>query len=174
MNPGRREALILGGVAVGAAAIGGVVGALALQSQSGTAELLSRPFTDLSGNSHRLVEWQGKALLCNFWATWCAPCREEIPLLTAAQHQHGAKNLQIVGIAVDNAANVSEFSKSMKIGYPILLADATAIELLRRLGNKGGGLPYTVALDRHGRIAERKLGAYAEAELTATIAGLLQ
>jgi thiol-disulfide isomerase/thioredoxin len=120
------------------------------------------------------VEWQGKALLCNFWATWCAPCREEIPLLTAAQHQHGAKNLQIVGIAIDNASNVAEFAKSTGIGYPILLADATAIDLLRRLGNKGGGLPYTVALDRHGRIAERKLGAYAEAELSATIAGLLQ
>jgi thiol-disulfide isomerase/thioredoxin len=174
MNPGRREALILGGVALGAAAIGGVVGALVLQSQSGTAELLSRPFTDLSGSSHRLMEWQGKALLCNFWATWCVPCRDEVPLLTAAQQLHGANNIQVVGIAIDNAANVAEFSRSIEIGYPILLADASAIQLLRRLGNKAGGLPYTVVLDRRGRLAERRLGAYAEAELTATIAGLLQ
>jgi thiol-disulfide isomerase/thioredoxin len=174
MNPGRRETLILGGVAVGAAAIGGVVGALALQSQSGTAELLGRSFVDLSGVSHRLLDWQGKALLCNFWATWCAPCREEIPLLNAAQQKHGVKSLQVVGIAIDNATNVFEFAKSTNIGYPILLADATAIEVMRRLGNRGGGLPFTVALDRHGRLVERKLGAYAATELAATIERLLQ
>jgi thiol-disulfide isomerase/thioredoxin len=174
MSPGRREALILGGVALGAAAIGGIVGALALQSRSGTAELLGKSFVDLSGASHRLLEWQGKALLCNFWATWCAPCREEIPLLSAAQQQHGPKKLQVVGIAIDNAANVREFSESTRIGYPVLLADATAIGLMRRLGNRGGGLPFTVALDRHGRLAGRKLGAYAAPELAATIAGLLQ
>jgi thiol-disulfide isomerase/thioredoxin len=174
MTPGRRDALILGGVALGAAAIGGVAGALVLQSQSGTAELLGRPFVDLHGRSRRLVEWQGKALLCNFWATWCAPCREEIPLLTTAQQQHATKNLQVVGIAIDNAANVSAFATSTKVSYPILLADASAIELMRRLGNRSGGLPFSVALDRHGRLAGRKLGAYAAAELATTIAALLQ
>jgi thiol-disulfide isomerase/thioredoxin len=174
MNPGRRDTLILGGVALGAAAIGGVVGALGLQSQSGAAALLSTSFVDLSGAARRLTEWQGKALLCNFWATWCTPCRDEIPLLNAAQQHNGAKSLQVVGIAIDNAANVAQFSKTTRIGYPILLADATAIALMRRLGNPGGGLPFTVGLDRHGRLAERKLGAYGEAELQATIAGLLQ
>jgi thiol-disulfide isomerase/thioredoxin len=174
MTPGRRDILILGGVALGAAAIGGVAGALVLQSQSGTAALLSRPFADLSGRSRRLVEWQGKALLCNFWATWCAPCREEIPLLAFAQQQYATKNLQVVGIAIDNAANVADFFKTAEAGYPILLADASAIELMRRLGNRSGGLPFSVALDRHGRLAGRKLGAYAGTELAATIAGLLQ
>lgn len=174
MKPGRREALILGGVALGAAAIGGLVGALARQSQSGTAELLSTPFLDLSAAPQRLVKWQGKALLCNFWATWCAPCREEIPLLSAAQQQHGPKILQVVGIAIDNASNVAQFMESIVIGYPVLLADASAIALMRRLGNRSGGLPFTVGLDRHGRLAARKLGAYGAAELSATIADLLQ
>jgi hypothetical protein len=80
----------------------------------------------------------------------------------------------VVGIAIDNATNVVEFAKSTNIGYPILLADATAIEVMRRLGNRGGGLPFTVALDRHGRLVERKLGAYAATELAATIERLLQ
>ena len=174
MKPGRRDSLILGGVALGAAALGGVVGTLALQSQSGAAELLSTSFVDLSGTAHRLAEWQGRALLCNFWATWCAPCREEIPLLSAAQQQEGGKELQVVGIALDNAANVAQFSKTTKVGYPLLLADAAAIALMRRLGNPGGGLPFTVGLDRHGRLAERKLGAYAEVELKRAISVLLQ
>jgi thiol-disulfide isomerase/thioredoxin len=174
MKPGRRDGLILGGVALGAAAIGGVVGALALQSQSGAAELLSTSFVDLSGRGRRLAEWQGRALLCNFWATWCAPCREEIPLLNAAQRPAVNKMLQVVGIAIDNAANVMQFAKTTKIDYPLLLGDATAIALMRRLGNRGGGLPFTVGLDRHGRLAQRKLGAYAEAELQAAISALLQ
>jgi len=174
MKPGRRETLILGAVALGAVVAGGLVGALARQSQSGAAELLSTAFVDLSGASHRLVEWQGKALLCNFWATWCAPCREEIPLLTAVQRQYGAKSLQVVGIAIDNAANVAQFTKSISIGYPVLMADATAIALMRRLGNRSGGLPFTVGLDRRVRLVQRKLGAYAAAELNAAIAGLLQ
>ncbi len=174
MKPGRRDGLILGGVALGAAAIGGLVGALALQSRNGTAELLGTSFVDLSGRERRLAQWQGKALLCNFWATWCAPCREEIPLLNAAHQEQVSKMLQVVGIAVDNAANVVQFSKTTKIDYPLLLGDAGAIALMRRLGNQGGGLPFTVALDRHGRLAQRKLGAYAEAELKATISALLQ
>jgi thiol-disulfide isomerase/thioredoxin len=174
MNPARRDALILGGVALGAAAVGGVVGALGRQSQSGTAALLSTSFVDLSGAAHRLMEWQGKALLCNFWATWCAPCRDEIPLLSAAQRQNGGNNLQVVGIAIDNAANVAQFATSTRFDYPILIADAAALPLMRSLGNSGGGLPFTVGLDRHGRLAERKLGAYGEPELQATIADLLQ
>ena len=80
----------------------------------------------------------------------------------------------MVGLAIDNAANVSAFTTSTKVSYPILLADASAIELMRRLGNRSGGLPFSVALDRHGRLAGRKLGAYAAAELATTIAALLQ
>ena len=174
MTPGRRDALILGGVAVGAAAVGGVVGALALQTRSGTADLLASRFPDLSGQRRRLIEWQGKALLCNFWATWCVPCREEIPLLNAAQQQYAVDGLQVVGIAIDNAANVRQFAQSFEIRYPILLADSTALDLMRNLGNTAGGLPFTVLLDRRGRLAERKLGAYSASGLEAAVGGLLQ
>jgi thiol-disulfide isomerase/thioredoxin len=174
MTPGRREALILGGVAAAAAAIGGVVGALALQSGSGAGELLTRRFADLDGQPRRLADWKGKALVCNFWATWCAPCREEIPLLGAAQQHFGSRGLQVVGIALDNAANVRKFDESVKIGYPVLLADSSVIDMMRSLGNESGGLPFTVLLDSRGRVAGRRLGPYSEAQLNAAVAALLQ
>ena len=174
MTPGRRDALILGGVALGAAAVGGVVGALALQVRSGAADLLASRFPDLAGRSRQLLEWQGRSLVCNFWATWCAPCREEIPVLNAAQHKYAMEGLQVVGIALDNAVNVSEFGKSIKIDYPVLLAGSPAIELMQSLGNASGGLPFTVLLDRRGRLAGRKLGAFSAADLDAAVVGLLR
>lgn len=174
MTAGRRDALILGGVAVGAAVVGGVAGALVLQSRSGAADLLASRFADLSGQPRRLLEWQGKALLCNFWATWCAPCREEIPLLNAVQRHYPSEWFQVVGIAIDNAANVAQFARSMQIDYPLLLANSAAIELMRRLGNASGGLPFSVMLDRRGRLAARKLGAYSAPELQIAVAGLLR
>lgn len=174
MTPGRREFLILGGVAACAALAGSLVGVLALQSRSGAAELLASSFPDLAGQTRRLTEWQGKALVANFWASWCAPCREEIPLLNAAQQQYGPSGLQIVGIGIDNAANMHQFAQTVPIAYPVLIADATAIDLMRKLGNPAGGLPFTVLLDRRGRLAGRKLGAYSEPELQSALAELLR
>lgn len=174
MTPGRRDALILGAVAAGAALIGGVTGALVLQSRSGAAELLGASFPDLSGKARRLTEWRGKTLLVNFWASWCAPCREEIPLLNAAQQQHAFAGLQVVGIGVDTAVNVGEFMKTVWFSYPVLIADASGIDLMRELGNRAGGLPFNVLLDRQGRLAARKLGAYSAPELQSALAGLLR
>lgn len=174
MTPGRRNLLILGGVAAVAAVAGGVAGALALQSRSGAADLLSAGFPDLSGRWLRLAEWRGRPLVCNFWASWCEPCRDELPLLEAAQHQHAAKRLQIVGIAVDNAENIRKYLKAVKISYPILIAEGEAIDLMRRLGNRAGALPFTVTVDAAGRVRRRKLGAYSAAELEADLAALLR
>jgi thiol-disulfide isomerase/thioredoxin len=174
MTPGRRDALILGGVAAAAAVIGGVTGALVLQSRSGAAELLGASFPDLGGQTRRLAEWRGKALLVNFWATWCAPCREEIPLLNAAQQQNASSGLQVLGIGIDSAVNIRDFIRKVPIAYPVLVADAGGIELMRELGNRQGGLPFNVLLDRHGRFAGRKLGAYSSAELQSALAALLR
>ena len=174
MSPGRRELLILGAVAAGAAGTGAIVGTLVLQSQSGAAELLSASFPDLSGRPRRLLEWQGRYLVCNFWATWCGPCREELPLLDAAQQQHGGNGVQVVGIAIDTAANIREYLKVVKIGYPVLVGEASAIALMRSLGNTSGGLPFTVILDRKGSVQRRRVGAYSEAELRQELAALLR
>ena len=161
----RRDALILGGVGLAAAVAGALAGVLALQSRSGAADLLSARFQDLQGRPRRLIEWRGRALLCNFWATWCTPCREEIPMLVAAKHKSSPDSPEVVGIGIDQADKIVEFASIYKINYPILVADATAIALLRGLGNRSGGLPYTVLLDPKGAIVGSKLGALTAADL---------
>jgi thiol-disulfide isomerase/thioredoxin len=153
------------GVAVAAAAAGATAGAVLLQSRSGAAKLLSANFLDLDGRTRRLRDWQGTALLCNFWATWCAPCREEIPVLVAAKQQGLPERCEIVGIGIDQAANVRDFAEKYKMRYPLLLGDSASIDLLRELGNRAGALPYTVALDRTGAVVWRHLGAVKEPEL---------
>ena len=174
MSPARRELLILGAAAGAAAVAGGVGGVLALQSRSGAAELLSRSYPDLSGRTRRLLEWQGRPLVCNFWASWCAPCREELPLLDALQQENAPNSLQVVGIAVDNAPNVQEFLKGTKVGFPVLIAGASAVELMRRLRNRSGALPFTVMLDAAGRLRERRLGPYSAAQLRAGVQAMLR
>src|SRR3954454_22371229 len=140
MSPSRRN-LVLGAVAVAAAAAGGTVAVSTLQRQSGREELLAASFPDLSGRRRRLSEWRGRPLLCNFWATWCAPCREELPLLDAASRENAPNGLQVVGIAIDNAANVLKYLNSVQIGYTVLIAEGSAIGLMGTLGNSSGVLP---------------------------------
>jgi thiol-disulfide isomerase/thioredoxin len=174
MTPGRRNALILGAVGAAAAGAGLLAGALALQSRSGAAALLSATFPDLSGRPRRLLEWRGRILVCNFWATWCAPCREEMPMLAQIRAKYVAKGVEFVGIGIDSAGKIAEFIKEHPVDYPILVADSTAIDLMRDLGNSAGALPYTVVLDRAGTISHRRLGALSREELEGVLAGFLQ
>jgi thiol-disulfide isomerase/thioredoxin len=169
----RRDLLILGGIGTAAAVAGALSGVLALQSGSGAAELLAARLTDLEGRPRRLLEWQDTALLCNFWATWCAPCREEVPLLVAAKRKGLPASIEIVGIGIDSVSKIREFAITYEINYPLLVGDATTLAVIRALGNRSGGLPYTVALDRHGALAERKLGALKEPELRQVLASLV-
>jgi len=173
MSLSRREWLIVGGVGAVAAIAGAVVAPILLQNRSGAAELLATPLPDLSGQPRRLAEWQGKIVLCNFWATWCAPCRKEIPMLVALRNQYAAQGFEIVGIAVDNEAKVSEFASKYGISYPILVAEARGIDLIRALGNTAGALPFTVILDRSGAIVSRKLGILHITEIEPKIKALL-
>lgn len=169
----RRELLALGGVGALAALGGGVLATLGLRSGKGVADLLAYPFTDLEGNAIRLKDWSVPVLLCNFWATWCAPCREEIPLLVAARRQFAANGVEIAGIGIDDAGKLRNFSKDFGIDYPILAATWDASELLRALGDGPAALPFSVLLDRSRRIAYRKLGAWSKAELEREIRSAL-
>src|SRR5437667_1386099 len=170
----RREALILGAIGAGAAVAGAPLRALVLQRQSGAADLLAGPFRDLPGARRTLREWRGRVLLCNFWATWCAPCREEIPMLVAVRGVFAAKGAEIVGIGIDQAAKVEEFARTYGVTYPVWIAEADAIEQMRRLGNALGGLPYTVVVDRVGAVAHRRLGALNRADAEGGLEGLLR
>ena len=167
----RREALILGGAGALALTAGAIVGALGVQSASGVGKLLSASFVDLSGKPRRLSEWRGRVTLFNFWATWCAPCREEMPVLDASAQRLG---FSVVGIGVDQEAKIREFVAKVGVRYETLIADVTALQLMRDLGNSAGGLPFSLLLDRKGRIAARKLGALDRAELEGIVVPLLR
>jgi len=112
-------------------------------------------------------------LLCNFWATWCPPCREEVPLLIAAKQQFASKGFEIAGIGIDNVAKLREFASKYKISYPVLIATGRTPDLLRDLGDNTAALPYSVLLDRERRLVRRKLGAWTQAELEREIAALI-
>jgi thiol-disulfide isomerase/thioredoxin len=174
VTPGRRETLVLGAAGIAAAAIGFLIGPVLLRSTEGERAdglgagdriLRSVTLVDLAGKPRRMSEWQGRVLVCNFWATWCAPCREEIPMLMSEREKYKESGLEIVGIAIDNSPKVVEFAASLKISYPILLAEADGLDVMRRLGNSAGGLPYTVVIDRQGNIVHSKLGAMKQADL---------
>ena len=175
MKQGRREALILGAAGVAAAAAGFLVGPILLRDATragpdagsgiGNLSLLPASLIDLTGRPRRLSEWRDRILVCNFWATWCAPCREEIPLLMAAREKYASMGLEIVGIAIDNGPKVVDFTASFKISYPILLAEVDGLDMMRKLGNSVGGLPYTVIADRQGVVLYRKLGAFHPGDL---------
>jgi len=165
MLPARREVLALAGVGLAAAAAGAVLGPFALQSRSGASALLSTIFPDLAGQPRRLRDWNGRVVACNFWATWCVPCREEVPLLIALYDKYRGKGVEIVGISIDQLSKIGEFAANFKITYPLLVGDARALDLMRQLGNEAGALPYTVLLDRRGVVAYRKLGPLRKGEL---------
>ena len=171
--PTRREALLIGGVALAAAAAGVVFGPLALQSHSGAAKLLSAAYPDLTGRRVHLAAWQHRPLVCNFWATWCAPCREEVPLLLDLRKSYAPKGLEVVGIGIDQVAKMRQFAADYRIDYPLLVGDAAAVELMRELGNGSGALPFTVVTDARGAIAYRHLGLLRDQDLRRAIDGIL-
>lgn len=135
--------------------------------------LLAASLPDLNGQPQALAQWKGKVVLVNFWATWCAPCREEIPLLIEKQAALGARGLQVVGIAVDQVDKVRAYAQEMGINYPLLIGELEAMELGRAVGNELGGLPYTLVVDRDGRIARTELGILNADKIDAMVEPLL-
>jgi thiol-disulfide isomerase/thioredoxin len=129
------------------------------------ARALQFTLADLEGRPRQLSEWTGKVQVLNFWATWCPPCREEIPLLIGAQKRFGANGVQVIGIAIDKPAEVAAFRKETGIDYPLLVNDAVALKMMELFGNRSGSLPFTVVLDRENRVVSRKLGAFRGDEL---------
>ena len=127
------------------------------------------PLPNLSGNTQTLEEWRGKTLVINFWATWCAPCREEIPDLIAIRSEYAAKSVEVVGIAIDNAQAVQPYAQQMSISYPILIGEGSALEMSRALGNSSGALPYTVVIAPDGTILLRHLGRLPKSKLQAIL-----
>ena len=128
---------------------------------------------DTTGRQQSIGQWKGKVLVVNFWATWCVPCRDEMPEFVKAQTEFGARGVQFVGIAVDDVAKVKDFAVELGLNYPALIGGYGAIELSKSLGNRIGALPYTLFIDRAGRISRAHLGPLKPAELQGIIGQLL-
>jgi len=128
---------------------------------------------DVDGAPRSVSEWDGKVLALNFWATWCPPCRKEIPEFVELQHRYGERGLQFVGIALQRPDDVRAFMQEHNMNYPVLAGEMEVIRLAERYGNRVGALPYTVIIDRKGRIAYVKPGPLSGTAAEEVIAPLL-
>lgn len=163
VHPSRRGMLVAAGVL---AALGG--GGLAwwknqTSDSPGDVVQVIPDFWELhwdkpQGGVLRLQEFRGKPLLVNFWATWCPPCIEELPLINDFYRKNRSNDWQVVGLAVDRPDAVQGFLQKLPLDFPVGLVAATGAELARQLGNPSGSLPFSVALDAQGVVVQRKLG----------------
>jgi peroxiredoxin len=128
---------------------------------------------DFSGNIRRLDEWDGKVIAVNFWASWCAPCLQEIPELVELQHRYGDRGFQILGIALQKPEELGEFVVEYKMNYPVLAGETAVIKIAEDFGNSFGALPYTAIIDRAGKIVFVKAGPVTGKEVEDLILPLL-
>ena len=132
------------------------------------AAMFATPFSDTEGRPQSLGQYQGRIVVLNFWATWCAPCREEMPAFTRLQARWASRGVQFVGVSSEEAAKAARFGRDVGVNYPLWVGDGAG-ELSRRLGNSAGVLPHSVILDGSGRVLEQKVGPYREQELEAIL-----
>lgn len=126
---------------------------------------------DLTGTPRNLDEWRGRPLLVNFWATWCAPCRREIPLLKQAQAAHG-DNLQVIGVAVDYVEEVAAYAETAAFNYPVLVGQEEAMAAAETSGIEFLGLPFTMVISADGRLIKTHMGELLETHLEEIVAVL--
>lgn len=129
---------------------------------------------DLSGQQRKLSEWREKVLIINFWATWCPPCRKEIPEFIALQKELGHAGLQFIGIAIEEKEPVDEYLTFIDINYPMLIAGDTGIALSSQFGNRIGAVPYTVVVDQKGNIVHRHPGEITRKQLLDIVTPILR
>lgn len=145
----------------------------AIKPLTGTlAQLWQMQFDSPDGAKLLMQSLKGKPLLINFWATWCPPCVEELPLLERFYSENKAKSVQIVGLAADKSEAVRTFLKKLPLSFPIGITDLAGIALSKSWGNLAGGLPFSVMLAADGRVMQRKMGKLSEEDLSVWLAAV--
>ncbi len=138
------------------------------------ARLLALTLPDLDGRPQSLSQWKGKVLVVNFWATWCPPCKEEMPEFSRLNIKYASNSVQFVGISIDSVDKVSAFRKENEISYPLLISNLETLDLSSDLGNRAKALPFTVILRGDGSPQQVKLGKFATPDLEKAIQTALQ
>jgi len=152
---------------------GSQAGVPAPAENKGAEIILAASLPDLQDNNQSLSQWLGKVMVVNFWASWCEPCRKEIPEFIEFQEKFRTDGLVFVGIAVDQKERAAAFSKEIGINYPVLVGDMKAMALAEAAGNRQGALPFTVIIDRSGKITGTKLGSLSQSKLESMVKPLL-
>jgi thiol-disulfide isomerase/thioredoxin len=166
MNTSSKAFILI--IAITAFAIGVIVNSAQLEGDVDsqallTAQLLSDP---VANNSQSVGDHLKELTLVNFWASWCAPCREEMPVFEAMLQSNAALGFQVIGIAIDSPEKAQPMLDSMGITYPILYAEQTGMLLMEASGNPQGLLPYSLLLDNKGRVLEQRLGKIHEQDIS--------
>jgi len=124
---------------------------------------------DLSGEPQHSDQWRGKLLIVNFWASWCAPCLEEMPRFITLQEKYGAQGIQFVGIGIDQADALGKIVDRLGVNYPVLQGDFDAMQVAKQFGNTYGVLPYTSIINPDGELFSEIAGAVREGEMESLI-----
>ena len=168
-----RRQIILAGLIIAATALGAYFGIAYRSSavpgtqipETAIAQLFATRLNDSDGKPQSISQWRGKTLVVNFWATWCPPCREEMPAFSRLQAKYAGDGVQFVGIALDTPENVAAFRKQVSVSYPLLLAESEGMELTQQLGNSHLALPYSLVLGPDEKVRLLRLGKLPEQEL---------
>lgn len=173
-----RQALLGGGVALAFA----VAGVLFYQWRSADAppdpvdtgrRVLTASLMGIDDKVQPFEQWRGKVLVVNFWATWCAPCREEIPGFIKFQERYRSDGVQFVGVAIDQKERVIPYARDMGINYPLVVGGMETMEFARQLGDRATVLPFTLILDRGGKVRIAQVGVLRPEKLESLIRPLL-
>lgn len=167
-NPRNRRSLLV--AAAGLAALAGA--GLAWRRYSpqpvvpaGLDTLWQQVFKTPAGGDLQMSSLQGKSLVLNFWATWCPPCVEELPMLSQFYTAQQSQGWQVLGLAVDQVGAVNNFLAKTPVSFPVAIAGLSGVELSKTLGNAAGALPYTVVVAADGRVLQRKMGRLSPEDL---------
>lgn len=134
-----------------------------------TNQFFATEMPDQNGTEQTLSQWRDKTLVINFWATWCPPCREEMPAFSRLQEKYADKSVQFVGISLDLANNVRKYAQEFRTTYPLLIGGSAGADLTRLLGNTKQALPYTLVLNPDNKVLLQRLGQVREDELDALL-----
>jgi len=142
-------------------------------TNKGAKIILAATLPDLQGKNQSISQWRGKVLVVNFWATWCEPCRREIPEFIELQDKFRDQGLIFIGVALDQKTKVTRYSKEIGINYPVLLGGIESMTLAEAAGNRHAVLPFTVIFDREGKITSTHPGRIARDKLESILNPLL-